>query len=261
MSFTLLDLVQTILSSLDSEEVNSINDNTEALQVAYIVRDSYNDIANRLELPSHFDFFELTASGDSSKPTLMTLPANVKSVEWIKYNYVDTNAGDTSPRFVDIQFVPLDTFLAQMAMLSSDSSTNVIDFSHTVSGLGTFDFLCYNDRMPAKYTTWDDYTLVFDAYDSDNDTTLVSDKTQGYGEISNTFTLTDNFVIPFDARQYSLLLNEAKTQAFAELKQSQNVVAAQRSRRAWITEQRLKKKVKNKRYQDQDLPNYGRRTQ
>lgn len=257
MVYTLLDLVQTILSSLDGEEVDSISDNTESLQVAYIVRDTYNDIVSRLELPNQFNYFQLTASGDSSKPTIMYLPSNVKSVESIQYNCVDTDAGETSPRYVTMDFEPLDVFEAHMAMLNSDNQDNVIDFDHTISGLGTFSFLCVNDRMPTKYTTWDDHTLVFDSYDADNDSTLQSSKTKGYGELSFDFTMDDDFTFPIDDRQYSLLLNEAKTQAFAELKQTQNVVSAQRARKAWITNQNLKKKNKPKRYQDLDLPNYG----
>lgn len=257
MSYTLLDIVQRIASSLDSDEVNSIGDSTESLQIAYIVRDSYNDIVSHLELPAHFDFFELVASGSASKPTLMTLPTNVKSVEWVKYNNVDTAAGETSPKFLDVKFVELNDFLAKMNMLNTDNQDNVGTFSHTISGLGTFDFLYRDDAMPTEYTTWDDYTLIFDSYDVANDTTLVANKTQCYGEISNTFTMSDSFVIPFDDHQFSLLLNEAKNQAFAELKQVQNVVSGQRARRSWINQQRIKKKIKNQRYQDRDLPDYG----
>lgn len=242
---------------MDGEEVDSISDNVEAMQVAYIIRDTYNDVTARLQLPNKFNFFELVASGDPTKPTLMYLPSNVSSVEFIKYNNVDTSAGESSPKFLDVQFQNIDVFENAMSKLNSDTMTNVQTFSHTISGLGTFDFLCYNDRPPTKYSTWDDYTLVFDSFDADNDTTLVANKTQGYGEISSTFVLSDTYVFPLDNLQYSLLLNEAKSQAFAELKQTQNVVSSQRARRAWVSEQHLKKKNQSKRYQDKDLPDYG----
>ena len=49
MKLTLLEMVQDILSSMDSDEVNSITDSTEALQVARIIRDSYIEITDRLE--------------------------------------------------------------------------------------------------------------------------------------------------------------------------------------------------------------------
>lgn len=259
MSTTLLDIVQNVMSSMDSDEVNSINDNTESLQVAYVVRDSYNDIISRLELPADFQLFELTASGDPAKPTLMTLPDVMKSMEWVKYNYCDTSLGDTSPRFTTVKFVSVDDFLTKMSYLNTDTMDNVESFSHTVAGFGTFEFLYYNDRFPTTFTTWDDYTYIFDGYKADVDTTLQASKTQAYGERSRTFTLTDAFEIPLSDRLITLLTNEAKTQAFAELKQAVNANAERRARRGWISEQHLKKKTRTHGYREMSLPDYGRK--
>jgi hypothetical protein len=51
MKKTLLEIVQDILSDMDSEEVNSISDSNEARQVARIVQTTfYNLIATR-EIP------------------------------------------------------------------------------------------------------------------------------------------------------------------------------------------------------------------
>ena len=41
MKFTLLEMVQEILSDMDSDEVDSIEDTVEAEQVATIVRSTY----------------------------------------------------------------------------------------------------------------------------------------------------------------------------------------------------------------------------
>ena len=40
MKTTLLQIVQSILSDMDSEEVNSISDTTEAQQIASVVEDT-----------------------------------------------------------------------------------------------------------------------------------------------------------------------------------------------------------------------------
>lgn len=51
MKQTLLEMVQLILSSIDGEEVNSIDDTVEANQVALIVKSVYYDMLSDISLP------------------------------------------------------------------------------------------------------------------------------------------------------------------------------------------------------------------
>ena len=48
---TLLEIVQDILSDMDSDEVNSINDSVESLQVAQIVKTAYYNIVDGKDYP------------------------------------------------------------------------------------------------------------------------------------------------------------------------------------------------------------------
>src|SRR5687767_9860591 len=105
MKYTLLELVQAIASSMDSDEVTSITESVEAEQIAIVVRTAYFDLISRLNLPEHYTLFNLTASGDSSKPVLMTLPADVKSVKWLKYDM--QTATDTDINYQEVRYVPL----------------------------------------------------------------------------------------------------------------------------------------------------------
>ena len=41
---TVLDMTQKILSSMDSDDVNSISDTEESLQVVDIIEDTYHDM-------------------------------------------------------------------------------------------------------------------------------------------------------------------------------------------------------------------------
>lgn len=90
---SLLTIVQNILSSLDSDEVNSISDTTESLQIANIVQNKYYDILSRGDLPENEDLFQLTPSNDTTKPTLMTIPSGTGRINWIKY--FDSNPNDS----------------------------------------------------------------------------------------------------------------------------------------------------------------------
>ena len=53
MKYTLLEMTQDILSNMSSDEVNSISDTPESLQVATIIKQKYYDIVSRGDLPEH----------------------------------------------------------------------------------------------------------------------------------------------------------------------------------------------------------------
>lgn len=89
---TLLTMVQTVLSSLGSDEVNSISDTVESSQVAQILQQKYYDIIARGGLTKHQQLFQLNPSIDATKPTLMYVPQGVQRIEWVKY--FDTNVLD-----------------------------------------------------------------------------------------------------------------------------------------------------------------------
>ena len=78
--YTLLQIVQRILNDMDSEEVNSIDDTSEALQVASVVEDTfYAIISNRL-IPEHKEMTKLTSTSSSSTPTHFTYPDNATNI-------------------------------------------------------------------------------------------------------------------------------------------------------------------------------------
>lgn len=256
MRTTLLDMVQDILSALESDEVNSITDTVEALQVARVIRDSYYEIISRLDAPEHRSFYELLSSGDNSKPTLMTLPTGVDSLEWVRYNKLD--AEYPSPNFVDIQLLSVPDFLDRVYQLKT-TDTNVGTYQVPV-GSDTFDILYRDDKHPEFYTILSDEIILFDSFRLDLDNTLVKNKTMAYGILIPTFSLEDTFIPDLDDNLFSLLKQESKAQAFGEIKQSQNATAEKKARRQWIHAQKSKEVVQDDPYREfSSSPNFGRR--
>src|SRR5216684_912961 len=90
MKRTLLDMTQNILSALNSDEVNSISDTTESLQVAEILKTTFYNIMSRSSAPLQEELFQLDSSLDSTQPVLMYRPDHIAKMEWIKY--FDTSA-------------------------------------------------------------------------------------------------------------------------------------------------------------------------
>lgn len=254
-SYTLLEYIQDIASAMDSEEVNAYDDSVESLQIAKIIKSVWHGINARANLPEHYQLFELTASGDSTKPTLMTKPSDVNTVEWVQYNIVAS--GDTDPIFTDMKFLPLDEFLRMQDSLLV-SATEVGSWDQTLDSSDSITFIYRNDQPPKYYTTWNDTTFIFDSYDSDVDTTLQKTKTRAYGRKDQTFTMSDAFVPFVDRDMSTLLLNESKVLAFAELKQMSHDVARQWAARGWSGLQKNKRGIDNKQSELDRLPNYGR---
>jgi hypothetical protein len=254
MKYTLLEMTQKILSSMDSDAVNSISDTAESAQVADIIRTTYNDIISSLNLPEHYELFELTASS-SSTPTVMTLPSNVTDLVWLKYdNKLST---DTGKQYKECVYWPLKDFMDSMHGLNGADST-VTTFTLTTNGSDSMDIMCRNNAFPTRYTTFNDNTLIFDAYKSSEDSYLQKNKTMGWGQTIPSWTHTDNFTPDLDPKQFTLLFNEAKGQAFIELKQAVNAKAEKRARRGWINVSRDKFNFPSG-YDQRNKTNYGRK--
>lgn len=255
MKYTLLEAVQLILSAMDSDEVNSINDTVESYQVALLLKSVYYDIATELNIAAHDSLFELNASGDVAKPTLMTLPSNVTRWDWIEYDIIDT--GETFSNYRRLEFMFLDDFLVLQNSLNGQTS-NVGQMDFTSNG-ETFNVMYRTDKQPQWFTTFDDDTLLFDSYDNSVDTTLQKSKTRCSGAVYPTFTLSDTFTPDLHATQFAYYINRAKVRAFAELKQAANQEAARETRNQKIVIQKHKRTVIDKPEVLKVGARYGRR--
>lgn len=237
MKRTLLEMTQEILSAMESDEVNSITDTVESNSVALLIKGVYYDICTEMNIFSHNSLFELNASGNVSQPTLMTIPSNVTNIDWVEYDVKVT--GDTYPDYQRIEFVPLDEFLDRQNALRNESA-DVGEMTFTLNG-ESFSTMYYDNRRPYCYTCIDDYTLLFDSYDADLDSTLQKSKTRCSGTLVPTFTMSDSFTPDFNAQQFSYFFNKAKTRAFAELKQAPNQESAAEARNQKIILQKRKR--------------------
>lgn len=254
MRYSLLELTQLILSAMDSDEVNSISDTVESNQVALLLKSVYYDIATELRLPELDGLYELNASGDNNLPTYMTVPSNAVRLDRVFYNNKLT--ADTYSSYVECEYMPFDTFLQHTSPLKNlGADVGEMSFTHNDE---TFEMMYRSDRMPKYFTSVDDRIVIFDSYDSEEDTTLQKSKTQCYGSIYPVFTLQDAFEPELDPDQFSYYINRAKVRAFSELKQTQNIEAAAETRLQKISGQRSRRRVPDRTEHNQ-LPNYGKK--
>ena len=226
---------------MESDEVNSIDDTVESYSVALLLRSVFYDLAVDLNFPEHETLFELDASGDINKPTLMTVPENVSKIHWVKYDNRDDGA--TIASFEDVHFIQFEDFLSRQRGLETDT-INAGQQDITLHG-ENFPVMFASDKHPQWWTSVDDRTLIFDSYDSSIDSTLQKSKTMCHGVIYPQFLLEDSFIPDIDPSAFSLLKNRAKVRAFAELKQAENREAAKETSIQKIRNQKRKRTVTN----------------
>lgn len=253
----LLELTQGILASMDSDEVNSISDTVESYDIALLLRDVYYDIAVELDLPAHETLFELTASGDVDQPVLMYLPVNVSKVYWIKYN--NQLSTESYSHFEEINFVPFEEFLDSQTLLYNDTS-NVSEMTFCVNeDEEDFEIMYHTNKFPSEFTQIGNDTLIFDAVNTDEDTTLNKDKTMCFGLVYPTFTLEDTFTPDLDVAQFPYYRNRAKVRAFAEKKQTENREAASEARNQKVVLQKRKHRINEGTALERQTVRYGRK--
>lgn len=257
MRMTLLEIVTDILSAMDSDEVNSISDNTEAMQVATAVKHAYMDIVSRANLPRHFQLFELNASLDPAKPTVMYRPEGVMEILWIKYNKQEP--GDVDNSYQIVKYLTPDDFYNRVLTYQDQGQNDTVSYQIPGPNNSSIDIIGLNNKHPDFYTSFDDETILFDSYNNQVDGTLVKNRTICYGEFGTTFRMEDSFVPDLDERQFSLLYNEAKASCFADMKQTSNERAETKVRKGWVTLQHQKSAIPAKPSFFDKAPNYGRR--
>jgi hypothetical protein len=288
MKRTLLDYVQSILSDLNSDEVNSIGDTVESQQVANIIRTKYYDILGRAELPEHDKLFHLTSSGDPLKPVLMYRPeegvAKLNFVQYFNSNLTGAGTGEGSmihdldldlnesdvglggaspPAYQDVEILPNKQFLDMVNTLDT-TQTNVGSFEfddqlyRNTELLDKFTLKYRNDKQPQFCTLIQNYYFVFDSYDNTQDSTLQSNKTLCQGFITPAWQMVDTFIPDLDDWAVPLLYNESLAVCTYLLKNTMNPHAEREIDRQWVALQKTKAVVNKPSFFDQ-LPNFGRR--
>lgn len=247
---TLLEIVQNILSALDSDEVNDISDTVESAQVAEIVRETYYEQFNNITLPASTSLLKLDGISNTDSPNYMRFNSDVDNIKWIKYK-----DHRNQERFSEVTFINPEEFL-DIVLQHSASTDNVF---LTTDPSSTVTYYIKTNKCPTYYTSFDNNYIAFDSYDSEYESTLHSNNSVAYGTKTREFMLEDDFIPDIPDNLFPLLLAEAKSVCFINLKQISSTKEEQRARRQRIRMQndQFKSKEQQRRH-IADAPNYAR---
>lgn len=230
MKYSLLDIVVDILSDMDGDFVNSINDTDEATQVAQIVKTTYQAMISNRNWDHTARVLNITPFADNLLPTHTKIEDNVK--ELISVYYDTRKQSETRLNYQQIKYLYPDDFLRYTNQRNSDDTN--CDVILDPSGV---KILIMKNKAPEYYTSFDDTTIVFDSFDSQVDSTIQANKTQIRAYIIPIFEMEDDFVPDLPDEAFVALIEESKSKAMFKLKQTQDVKAEQEASRQqrWLS--------------------------
>jgi hypothetical protein len=227
---TLLQIVQDILSDMDSEPVNSLSDTLEAEQIATIVEHTFYDMVTMRLVPEHEGLIKLTPASDSLFPTHMRYPDNVTKIERVWYDKSTDLNTQATREYREIYWKDPMDFIRILDRNSGKANVVTVNDKSAATAL-----YVKSDKHPDYYTSFDDEWIVFDSYLSTSDDTLQASKVRAYGKTYPVFDRHDGASIPdLDGELFQYLIHESKSRAFDALKGGSTPKVEQSARRAKV---------------------------
>lgn len=248
MKYSLLDIVQDVLNDINGDEVNSIDDTVESTQVAFIIKSTYIAMMSSRNWAHMRKPIQLIPTTDLTQPTQVYLADEVKELAFI--NYDSRKVSEERPKYIEMKWRDPDDFLRITNGYNpvNDNVTEVVTESQV-------NISILNDRSPTIYTSFDDKTLIFNAYDSERETNIQATYFQSMAYMMPSWVMEDDAIPNLPDGAFSALIEESKSRASIKLRQVVDSKSEQESRRQqkWLSR-------KNRRVHNTiKYPDYGRR--
>lgn len=224
MKLTLLEIVQSTLSSMDSDSVNNINDTIESTQVAEVAKEVYYELMSYRDWDHLYKWMRLEGLSDSNYPNYLRIPSSVGRMEKLKYE--TTTPEDNGRVIKELCYKPPSEFID---IVHSRNSTQ--DNILTVTNLDGVDMFIKTDHSPTYWTSFDNEHIVTDSYDSSVDFTLQSSKSSAWCRVQPTWTSEDTFTPDLPEEFFPAYLAEVKSTSHVYFKQQISQKDEQKARR------------------------------
>ena len=247
MKKTLLELTQDVLNAIDGEDVNSISDSVESLQIAQDIKNVYYDLIGRKDWQFLRKLKTLNSVSDIDHPTHLLIPENASKMEFLMYN--KQKVGNDRRFLKEIYYRYPDDFL-----LYVNQRDNTQDHYDLVTDFDGAIITIRNDEHPTYFTSFDDKYIVMDSYDGDIEDSLQGRNTQISLFMIPTWTIGDTFTPDLPAEMFPLFLSECIS--FSQARK--NDVLLKKSEQTATRQQRHLSQTHGVVQSGVRYPNYGR---
>lgn len=242
---TVLEYVQSALSIMDSDEVDTISETVESVQVAEQVKETYYELLNRQEWPFLHRPIQLSGAGLPDLPTRVEVPAGLKRLTTLRYD-VGTE-GIYSAK--EIHYVTPDEFLRRNSLPGDDKQLCIVPELR-------LQFYVTTNKMPTYYTSFDDEVVYMDAVDLEVEASLQTHKISATGYAIPSFVVQDDFVPLLPEEMIPLLQAAVNNACMIYFKQQPSSIDTARELRQLAQARRLQNKFTKREYY---VNRYGRK--
>jgi hypothetical protein len=247
---TILQIVQTVGQRIGSDEIDSLDETIESLEIVGVLAGVYEEVISRKSwefLRGHVRQLDAIDVLSTQFNTLL-IPDDVTRVECLRYRD-DNNSVET---YTELTYLSAADFVTKVHARNS-AATEVTTIIND-DGVRLF---VYNDRAPVYWTSFDETTITFDGYDVTRGNGNLASDSVIICDIVPAVDFTDPAaVLPVPQRMETLIINEAISTAAVSLRQTSDPKAEQVIRRQHAALRELEPTTRR----DTKEKHYGRRT-
>ncbi len=244
---TILKLVQDLGAGINSDEIDTLDETIEATDIATLLSQTLQEVLDR----KTWEFMkgkvrQLDArAGGSTELNTLTIPTDVTRITCLKYR-------DNNDKFRELTYMQACEFIELVQSRDATESN--------ITAIDNADGVALNvdtTVAPQYWTSFDEETITFDAYDSTSGTgNLIADSVI-IADVMPVTDFTDPVaVLNIPERMETLVFNEALVTCNYRLRQIRDPRADRIARRQGISLRENEHKTKK----DKKVIRYGRRT-
>lgn len=243
---TILKLVQDLGEGINTDEIDSLAETEEVVRIVNILKQSVQEILDRKTWEFMKDKVrQLDDRVDATQLNTLLIPDDVVLIKCLRYK-------DDNGKFYDVQYLQACDFIEKLqARTSTQADIDIITNSDGV------ELLVKNDIVPQYWTSFDEETITFDAYNlATGSGNLIADSVI----IADVMPVTDftdpTAVLNMPERMETLVFNEALVTCNYRIRQTRDPRADRVARRQGIS----LRENEHKTNKDKKVRRYGRQT-
>lgn len=156
MKYTLLEIIQRVGSVIKSDEITELDETIEAVDIRNEIQNTFDDLMSTWDWEFLKHHPRKLDAITPARVVQLAIPSDVKHIEKLMYNA--RSAVGSDPVFKNLTYLKPSEFHELVLRRQLGANVEECDVGDGVA------IRVYNDQEPSYFTSYDEVTVVFDAY-------------------------------------------------------------------------------------------------